>query len=78
MTESDTEKLTYLPVVEIVARLGLYVTGAGINTVLPETSYPRRQHPDLYNFNWQVGRVLPEFQFVFVFEGQGDYRDNAL
>lgn len=73
MTESDSEKFTYLPVPEIVARLGLYVTGAGTDIVPPESSYPRQQHPELYHFNWRTGRVLPEYQFVFVVEGRGEF-----
>ena len=73
MTVSDSEKFTYLPVPEIVARLGLYVTGVGTDVVPPGSSYPRQQHPELYHFNWQVGRVLPEFQFVYVVEGRGEF-----
>lgn len=73
VTELDIEKFTYLPVPEIVARLGLYVTGAGTDVVPPGAPYPRQQHPELYHFNWRVGRVLPEFQFVFVVEGQGEF-----
>jgi AraC-like DNA-binding protein len=73
MTESDIATFAYLPVPEIVSRLGLYVTGAGMDVVPKGADYPRQSHPELYDFSWSAGRILPEFQFVFIAAGNGEF-----
>jgi len=73
MTESDKGRFAYLPVPEVVSRLGLYVTGVGTDVIPPDVEYPRQRHPELYDFSWQTGRVLPEFQFVLVTSGSGEF-----
>ncbi|QEG22883.1 AraC family transcriptional regulator [Mariniblastus fucicola] len=73
MADSDSSTFNYLPVPEIVNRLGLYVTGAGTDIVPAGAAYPRQNHPELYHFSWHAGRVLPEFQFVFVAAGRGEF-----
>ena len=70
MADSDNLVFAYLPATQAVSRLGLYLTGAGSDRVPPGSPYPRQQHPELYDFSWAQGRVLPEFQFVFVHEGR--------
>ncbi len=76
MTETDNSTFAYLPVPEVVTRLGLYVTGAGTDFVPADSVYPRQQHPELYDFNWRDGRVLPEYQFVFVSDGEGEFESH--
>lgn len=73
MTQSDIATFAYLPVPEIVTRLGLYVTGAGTDVVPAGAAYPQQSHPELYHFSWTAGRILPEFQFVFIAEGHGEF-----
>ena len=64
----------YLPVNDEAMRWGAYVTGAGRSTI-PEnyTKYPSEGHPELYDFPWQRGRVLPEFQLILITDGQGQF-----
>ena len=78
MTDSDSSTFNYLPVPEIVNRLGLYVTGAGMAIVPPGASYPQQHHPELYHFSWHAGRVLPEFQFVFIADGSGEFESREI
>jgi AraC-like DNA-binding protein len=73
MPDSDNATFNYLPVPEIVNRLGLYVTGAGTDVVPAGADYPQQSHPELYDFSWHGGRILPEFQFVFIAEGSGEF-----
>ncbi len=73
MSEEDNQILGYLPIPDIVTRLGLYVTGVGTSVVPPKARYPFQRHPELYDFTWQSGRTLPEFQFVFIAEGEGEF-----
>jgi AraC-like DNA-binding protein len=73
MTQTDIASFAYLPVPEIVSRLGLYVTGVGTDVVPVGADYPQQNHPELYDFSWAAGRILPEFQFLFIAEGQGEF-----
>ena len=49
----------------------MYLTGAGRAVIPPNESYPPPGHPDLSEFPWQDGRVLPEFSLLWVDNGEG-------
>jgi AraC-like DNA-binding protein len=66
----------YLPVNDVAMRWGMYVTGAGRTVVPPGQQYPSPGHPSLYHFEWKRGRTLPEFQIVFISEGQGVFESH--
>jgi AraC-like DNA-binding protein len=61
----------YLPVDDSVMRWGLYLTGAGTAIIPPDTDYPPEGHPGVYDFLWDSGRTLPEFQIIFITGGKG-------
>jgi len=63
----------YLPISNAAIEWGLYVTGAGQVTTQPGQPYPPAVHPGPYDFRWQSGRTLPEFQVVLVSQGQGQF-----
>jgi hypothetical protein len=51
---------------------GMSVTTCGKSIILPEDgSYPPRQHPPHYHFDWEHGRALNEYQIVYIPEGYG-------
>lgn len=50
---------------------GLYLTVAGFARVSPEADYPPSGHPTGYNFNWNNGRILHEYQVNYITEGGG-------
>jgi len=50
---------------------GIFLTVAGITKYLPDMNYPRGMHPKGYNFRWDNGRVLNEYQIVYITEGEG-------
>jgi AraC-like DNA-binding protein len=64
--------LHYLPYSEEDERLGMVCTTAGCINIKPNTIYPpnKNEHPVLFR---QVaeGRTLPEFQLVYITEGEG-------
>lgn len=62
---------TYLPISENNMRWDLYLTGAGVATVPAGADYPPKGHPNVYNFRWETGRTLPEYQILLIVEGQG-------
>lgn len=50
---------------------GLVTHTAGFAHTPPMSSYPPNQHPDPYNLYWDEGRVLKEYQLVYIDGGSG-------
>ncbi|MFI4860821.1 MAG: helix-turn-helix domain-containing protein [Phycisphaerales bacterium JB063] len=67
----------YLPVSDAIMDWGLYLTGVGQATIAPNAEYPERGHPQLYDYTWNRGRVLPEFQLLLISEGAGCFESEA-
>jgi len=70
---SRMEFYRYLPLSERDIQWGVYVTGAGASRVQPQSPYPVRVHPDLYQFAWEQGRILPEYQVIYITHGEGEF-----
>ena len=52
---------------------GVSVLTIGHNIHPARTDYPDKNHPGAYCFNWSKGRVLDEFQIVFISSGRGSF-----
>ncbi len=52
---------------------GTIITTAGFQHISPHASYPPSQHPKNYNFCPQNGRILNEYQFVYIVKGNGTF-----
>lgn len=52
-------------------KYGLWVNTVGFQSIQPNSPYPLRDHPSGYFFNTQKGRVLREYQFVYITKGRG-------
>lgn len=52
---------------------GLVVTTAGHQNILPGAEYPSRNHPMRYLFSTEKGRVLNEYQLVYITRGRGRF-----
>ena len=53
---------------------GMYVTTCGRSAISRETGpYPPVRHPPHYQFDWAHGRILNEYQMIFVAEGSGTF-----
>jgi AraC-like DNA-binding protein/mannose-6-phosphate isomerase-like protein (cupin superfamily) len=50
---------------------GLYLNVTGTSRVEPNVSYPLKTHPSGYYFTWEKGRVLHEYQVLYITEGFG-------
>lgn len=59
-----------LPVPEWLFRESVYATHAGWERIEPHAPYPPLRAP-IYFFQWEEGRVLPEFCLSFCAEGRG-------
>lgn len=52
-------------------KLGLYITSVGHQVISEVESYPPDNHPVRYIFNTTGGRVLNEFQLLYITKGKG-------
>jgi AraC-like DNA-binding protein len=71
MSVPATNFFRYLPTSDRDRQWGLYVVSAGHQQVLPGQDYPPRGHPKTHDFVWQRGRVLQEFQVIYIIKGEG-------
>lgn len=63
----------YLIVNDIDRKYGLWVNTVGYQPIRPNTPYPLRDHPSDYFFNTRQGRVLHEYQLVYITRGRGSF-----
>ena len=68
----------YLPISENNMRWDLYLTGVGVATISAGATYPPKGHPDVYNFRWETGRILPEYQILLIAQGQGIFESAQI
>lgn len=61
----------YLIVNDMDRRFGLWVNTVGFQSIQPHSPYPLKDHPSGYFFNAQKGRVLREYQLVYITKGRG-------
>ncbi|MCG8515028.1 MAG: AraC family transcriptional regulator [Halanaerobiales bacterium] len=65
----------YLTTGEEDINWGLYLNVVGNAQIQPGTLYPPREHPSGYYFEWATGRVLHEYQLVYITEGAGIFEN---
>jgi AraC-like DNA-binding protein len=69
--------INYLPVNEIDEKWGVTITTVGFQQIDPQTAYPPSIHPSEYYFDPAKGRVLHEYQLVYVTQGEGRFRSES-
>ena len=67
----------YLPISPRTRSWGLFVTGGGHIEIPPHGTHPPQGHPDLYEFTWERGRVLPEYQLILLNGGTGVFESDG-
>ncbi len=63
--------INYLIVNKLDELWGLYTTTIGFESTPPNTSYPQKKHPTSHWFNPTYGRILHEYQLVYITKGEG-------
>ncbi|MCG8524272.1 MAG: AraC family transcriptional regulator [Pseudomonadales bacterium] len=77
MIDKFGNKQHYLPITDQSIMWDIYLTGVGSALVQPQSLYPPENHPSMYKFKWNKGRVLPEYQILFISEGKGVFESSA-
>lgn len=58
--------------------LGVKILNFGHNVHPPNKEYPNHDHPKEYDFNWERGRYLKEYQLIYISKGEGIFEANGL
>lgn len=56
------------------AQWGLTISTIGYEDILPGEEYPTKGHADGYYFDLQKGRILNEYQLLYLTEGEGTFQ----
>lgn len=56
---------------------GCVITGVGTQDVAPGREYPSPNHPTGYMFDPQRGRVLQEYQLLYIIKGSGSFSNST-
>jgi AraC-like DNA-binding protein len=61
----------YLPTSQADESWGMHILNAGCNRIDKNVDYPAGDHPAHHYFNWSKGRVLDEYQLIYISSGEG-------
>lgn len=68
----------YLLVNERDKKFGITVNTVGFQPIGPDTLYPSTEHPSCYYFNPDRGRVLSEYQILYISKGEGTFVSESI
>lgn len=74
MSSNTGLEFKYLIVNETDKRYGITVNAVGFQAIHPDDPYPVKEHPVGYYFNASQGRVLNEYQFIYITKGCGELK----
>lgn len=72
-----TNYYKYLPLSTEDMNWGLYILNAGAVRTEPSATYPIVSHPSDYYFNWNNGRILDEYQLIYITKGTGVFESDS-
>ena len=73
----NATEFKYLIVSERDCNFGLSVNTVGFQSIEAGGIYPPKNHPDSYYFSPQQGRVLNEYQLVYITKGKGTFHSET-
>jgi AraC-like DNA-binding protein len=59
-------------------KFGVWVNTVGFERIPPNSPYPLKDHPSGYFFNAKKGRILHEYQFLYVTKGKGVFASGNM
>jgi AraC-like DNA-binding protein len=64
-------EIFYPTIHETDEKMGIVVTTSGFQIIPANHSYPPEGHPKTYAFHYGAGRILNEFQIIYITSGKG-------
>ncbi len=77
MKLDKNHNIKYLVVNNIDELCGLYITTIGSGSILPNINYPPKGYPSSYWFSPGTGRVLHEYQLIYITNGEGAFESSG-
>jgi len=77
MNNSESRNIKYFNITNNDEAWGIVVTTIGSQLIPHNSSYPRSQHPESHTFNPKNGRILKEYQLIYISKG-GGYFESKL
>ena len=59
-------------------KFGLWINTVGFERIPPDSPYPLEEHPSSYFFNTQNGRILHEYQLLYITKGKGMFASENM
>lgn len=67
----------YFAVSEDDKSWGIHTLDCGTSLIQPKKQFPLPEHPESYRLTWERGRILDEFQMIYLLEGKGVFQSKA-
>lgn len=77
MISPKSHNIKYLNITNNDRAWGIVVTTVGYQLIPQGSSYPRSQHPKSHVFNPMDGRVLKEYQLIYISKGGGYFESRS-
>ena len=77
MTLQAKSRKKYLAISPTDQAWGLAVNSVGRQSIAENEVYPPQEHPTRYLFNTQNGRILDEYQLLYITKGKGSFRSTS-
>ena len=75
---NDSVHLKYLAIGPGVLAWGTAINSVGYQEVAPGEAYPPGDHPSRYLFSTRRGRILDEYQLIYITRGSGHFKSAHL
>lgn len=77
MTDGKNNVLCYPGIMADDEKWGMQITTAGKQSIPPGTGYPLSAHPSGYLFSAKKGRILHEYQILYISSGSGEFSSSS-
>ncbi len=77
MNSLETSSHKYLTISNTDEEWGIVVTTIGHQLIEPQSRYPLTKHPETYDFKPLSGRILNEYQLVYITKGSGYFSSQS-
>lgn len=77
MNKLRNDLLRYLTIGAADEEWGIVVSTVGYQFIPPQGHYPLSRHPEDYDFSPQHGRILNEYQLVYITKGSGYFSSQS-